>query len=149
MSDSHSTCSGDKEDVGRRATEGLCEKKKRHTYAHNTFYLGKAVNSGIVVNVWWYKKPKHKTDWVIFCCLPSNQVQVLITDENDCVPEFLQSIYSVDGVPETVTTATSLLQGETQLILHFTSICFLLNGRDKDYPKVFFFFFFLQRELTD
>lgn len=45
----------------------------------------------------------------------TNQVQVLITDENDCVPEFLQSIYSVDGVPETVTTATSLLQGETPL----------------------------------
>ncbi|KAF7224845.1 neural-cadherin [Nothobranchius furzeri] len=38
------------------------------------------------------------------------EVQVLITDENDCVPEFLQSIYTVDGVPETVTTATSLLQ---------------------------------------
>nr|XP_057943554.1 neural-cadherin-like isoform X2 [Doryrhamphus excisus] len=38
------------------------------------------------------------------------EVQVLITDQNDCVPEFLQSIYSVDGVPETVTTATSLLQ---------------------------------------
>ncbi|XP_071199905.1 neural-cadherin-like [Salvelinus alpinus] len=38
------------------------------------------------------------------------EVQVVITDENDCVPEFLQSIYSVDGVPETVTTATSLLQ---------------------------------------
>ncbi|KAM6946138.1 neural-cadherin-like [Aplochiton taeniatus] len=38
------------------------------------------------------------------------EVQVLITDENDCVPEFPQSIYSVDGVPETVTTATSLLQ---------------------------------------
>uniref|UniRef100_H3CSG8 Uncharacterized protein n=1 Tax=Tetraodon nigroviridis TaxID=99883 RepID=H3CSG8_TETNG len=43
------------------------------------------------------------------------QVQVLITDENDCVPEFLQSIYSVDGVPETVTTATSLLQGLIRL----------------------------------
>uniref|UniRef100_A0A8C7PBT5 Neural-cadherin-like n=1 Tax=Oncorhynchus mykiss TaxID=8022 RepID=A0A8C7PBT5_ONCMY len=38
------------------------------------------------------------------------EVQVVITDENDCVPEFLQSIYSVDGVSETVTTATSLLQ---------------------------------------
>ena len=44
--------------------------------------------------------------------LPS-QVRVVIVDENDCVPEFLQSIYSKDGVPETVTTATSLLQGET------------------------------------
>jgi len=53
----------------------------------------------------------------------TNQVQVLITDENDCVPEFLQSIYSVDGVPETVTTATSLLQGETPLTPYFTSIC--------------------------
>lgn len=41
------------------------------------------------------------------------QVRVVIVDENDCVPEFLQSIYSKDGVPETVTTATSLLQGET------------------------------------
>ncbi|CDQ68028.1 unnamed protein product [Oncorhynchus mykiss] len=40
----------------------------------------------------------------------SDGVQVVITDENDCVPEFLQSIYSVDGVSETVTTATSLLQ---------------------------------------
>lgn len=42
-----------------------------------------------------------------------HQVRVVIVDENDCVPEFLQSIYSKDGVPETVTTATSLLQGET------------------------------------
>ncbi|XP_077567014.1 neural-cadherin-like [Stigmatopora nigra] len=40
----------------------------------------------------------------------ATEVQVLVTDENDCVPEFLQSIYSMDGVPETVTTATSLLQ---------------------------------------
>ncbi|KAJ8247352.1 hypothetical protein GJAV_G00245390 [Gymnothorax javanicus] len=38
------------------------------------------------------------------------EVRVIITDENDCIPEFLQSIYSKDGVPETVTTATSLLQ---------------------------------------
>ncbi|MED6293622.1 hypothetical protein CHARACLAT_012301, partial [Characodon lateralis] len=37
-------------------------------------------------------------------------VRVVIVDENDCVPEFLQSIYSKDGIPETVTTATSLLQ---------------------------------------
>ncbi|KAF3686954.1 Neural-cadherin Cadherin-N [Channa argus] len=37
-------------------------------------------------------------------------VRVVIVDENDCVPEFLQSIYSKDGVQETVTTATSLLQ---------------------------------------
>jgi len=41
------------------------------------------------------------------------QVVVHITDENDCVPEFMQSIYSKDGVPETVTTATSLLQGKS------------------------------------
>ena len=41
------------------------------------------------------------------------QVRVVIVDENDCVPEFLQSIYSKDSVPETVTTATSLLQGES------------------------------------
>ncbi|XP_016887842.1 neural-cadherin [Cynoglossus semilaevis] len=38
------------------------------------------------------------------------EVRVVIVDENDCVPEFLQSIYSKEGVPETVTTATSLLQ---------------------------------------
>ncbi|MEQ2305064.1 hypothetical protein AMECASPLE_033694, partial [Ameca splendens] len=44
----------------------------------------------------------------------ATEVQVLITDENDCVPEFLQSIYSVDGVPETVTTATSLLQATVE-----------------------------------
>lgn len=49
----------------------------------------------------------------VVSALGPSQVQVLITDENDCVPEFLQSIYSVDGVAETVTTATSLLQGET------------------------------------
>ena len=61
----------------------------------------------------------------------TNQVQVLITDENDCVPEFLQSIYSVDGVPETVTTATSLLQGEPPLTPRFTSICFSLSRREK------------------
>lgn len=61
------------------------------------------------------------------------QVRVVIVDENDCIPEFLQSIYSKDGVPETVTTATSLLQGETSvhfiapqfsqcLVLHLISI---------------------------
>ncbi|XP_039619104.1 neural-cadherin [Polypterus senegalus] len=38
------------------------------------------------------------------------EVLVLITDENDCAPEFLQSIYSKESVLETVTTATSLLQ---------------------------------------
>ncbi|XP_061877314.1 neural-cadherin isoform X1 [Entelurus aequoreus] len=38
------------------------------------------------------------------------EVRVSITDENDCVPEFLQSIYIQDGVVETVMTATSLLQ---------------------------------------
>ncbi|XP_023671737.2 neural-cadherin isoform X2 [Paramormyrops kingsleyae] len=38
------------------------------------------------------------------------EVRVVITDVNDCIPEFLQSIYSKDGIPETVTTATSLLQ---------------------------------------
>ncbi|XP_068617100.1 neural-cadherin [Brachionichthys hirsutus] len=38
------------------------------------------------------------------------EVRVAIVDENDCVPEFLQSIYTKDSVPETVTTATSLLQ---------------------------------------
>ncbi|KAJ3592820.1 hypothetical protein NHX12_005159, partial [Muraenolepis orangiensis] len=41
------------------------------------------------------------------------EVRVVIVDENDCVPEFLQSIYNKDGVPETVTTATSLLQART------------------------------------
>lgn len=64
---------------------------------------------------------------LLFPHAAANQVQVLITDENDCVPEFLQSIYSVDGVPETVTTATSLLQGETLLTPYFTSICFFLK----------------------
>lgn len=44
-----------------------------------------------------------------------SQVRVVIVDENDCVPEFFQSIYSKDGVPETVTTATSLLQGRCRL----------------------------------
>lgn len=54
-----------------------------------------------------------------------NQVQVFITDENDCVPEFFQSIYSVDGVPETVTTATSLLQGESPPTPFLIFICFV------------------------
>ncbi|MGH0142861.1 UNVERIFIED_CONTAM: hypothetical protein FKN15_000440 [Acipenser sinensis] len=42
------------------------------------------------------------------CCLI--EVLVMIMDENDCIPEFLQSIYSKESVLETVTTATSLLQ---------------------------------------
>lgn len=73
----------------------------------------------------------------------TNQVQVLITDENDCVPEFLQSIYSVDGVPETVTTATSLLQGETLLTPYFTSICLFLKSRKKTQTH-----FFQQKQQT-
>lgn len=61
---------------------------------------------------------------LLFFGLPSHrsisstifQVRVVIVDENDCIPEFLQSIYSKDGVPETVTTATSLLQGEMSVL---------------------------------
>ncbi|MEQ2219568.1 hypothetical protein XENOCAPTIV_020087, partial [Xenoophorus captivus] len=68
-------------------------------------------------------------------------VQVLITDENDCVPEFLQSIYSVDGVPETVTTATSLLQGETLWTSDFASICFFHKWRRGTIQKTPFFIF--------
>ncbi|XP_032376231.1 LOW QUALITY PROTEIN: neural-cadherin-like [Etheostoma spectabile] len=52
---------------------------------------------------WPAEHPAGKTVYVM-------RVRVVIVDENDCVPEFLQSIYSKDGVPETVTTATSLLQ---------------------------------------
>lgn len=56
------------------------------------------------------------TNFFFFCphlslLFALTQVRVVIVDENDCVPEFFQSIYSKDGVPETVTTATSLLQG--------------------------------------
>ncbi|XP_065272866.1 neural-cadherin-like [Emys orbicularis] len=38
------------------------------------------------------------------------EVLVVITDENDCAPEFQQSIYSKDSVPETVPMTTVLLQ---------------------------------------
>ncbi|KTF89691.1 hypothetical protein cypCar_00002126 [Cyprinus carpio] len=38
------------------------------------------------------------------------EVVVHITDENDCTPEFMHSIYSRDNVPETTPTGTSLLQ---------------------------------------
>ncbi|XP_028941930.1 neural-cadherin, partial [Antrostomus carolinensis] len=38
------------------------------------------------------------------------EVLVIITDVNDCAPEFHQSIYSKVGVPETVTKTTALLQ---------------------------------------
>lgn len=47
------------------------------------------------------------------------QVVVHITDENDCTPEFMHSIYSRDNVPETTPTGTSLLQGEC-LFLHLS-----------------------------
>lgn len=61
------------------------------------------------------------------------QVVVHITDENDCTPEFIHSIYSRDNVPETTPTGTSLLQGEclfldvslfpSLLPSHFLSLC--------------------------
>ncbi|XP_051921985.1 neural-cadherin [Hippocampus zosterae] len=38
------------------------------------------------------------------------EVVVYITDENDCTPEFLHSIYTRDNVPENVAPGTSLLQ---------------------------------------
>ncbi|NXD82407.1 CADN protein, partial [Halcyon senegalensis] len=38
------------------------------------------------------------------------EVLVVITDVNDCAPEFHQSIYSKVGVPETVPVTTALLQ---------------------------------------
>ncbi|KAM6967601.1 LOW QUALITY PROTEIN: neural-cadherin [Aplochiton taeniatus] len=38
------------------------------------------------------------------------EVVVHITDENDCTPEFLHSIYSRDNIPETTPPGTSLLQ---------------------------------------
>ncbi|KAF7645146.1 hypothetical protein LDENG_00209160 [Lucifuga dentata] len=40
----------------------------------------------------------------------SPQVVVHITDENDCTPEFLHSIYTRDNVPESTAPGTSLLQ---------------------------------------
>ncbi|XP_078524924.1 neural-cadherin-like [Lissotriton helveticus] len=38
------------------------------------------------------------------------EVLVVITDVNDCIPEFQQSVYSKDNVPETAPVAVSLLQ---------------------------------------
>ncbi|XP_017279259.1 neural-cadherin [Kryptolebias marmoratus] len=38
------------------------------------------------------------------------EVVVHVTDENDCTPEFLHSIYSRDNIPESVAPGTSLLQ---------------------------------------
>ncbi|KAM3614937.1 uncharacterized protein V6R79_020964 [Siganus canaliculatus] len=38
------------------------------------------------------------------------EVVVHVTDENDCTPEFLHSIYTRDNVPESVAPGTSLLQ---------------------------------------
>ncbi|XP_029306921.1 neural-cadherin [Cottoperca gobio] len=38
------------------------------------------------------------------------EVVVHITDENDCTPEFLHSIYTRDNIPESITPGTSLLQ---------------------------------------
>uniref|UniRef100_A0A3P9H2T4 Si:dkey-22o22.2 n=1 Tax=Oryzias latipes TaxID=8090 RepID=A0A3P9H2T4_ORYLA len=38
------------------------------------------------------------------------EVSVHITDENDCTPEFLHSIYTRDNIPESIAAGTSLLQ---------------------------------------
>ncbi|KAM8945998.1 neural-cadherin-like [Pelodytes ibericus] len=38
------------------------------------------------------------------------EVVIEITDMNDCIPEFQQSIYTKDGVPENVEVSSSLLQ---------------------------------------
>ncbi|XP_062848374.1 neural-cadherin [Trichomycterus rosablanca] len=38
------------------------------------------------------------------------EIAVHITDENDCTPEFMHSIYSRDNIPETTPPGTSLLQ---------------------------------------
>ncbi|XP_077166172.1 neural-cadherin-like isoform X2 [Paroedura picta] len=38
------------------------------------------------------------------------EVWVVITDVNDCAPEFQQSVYTKDDVPEAVTVTTALLQ---------------------------------------
>ncbi|XP_028281097.1 neural-cadherin [Parambassis ranga] len=38
------------------------------------------------------------------------EVVIHITDENDCTPEFLHSIYTRDNIPESVAPGTSLLQ---------------------------------------
>lgn len=46
-----------------------------------------------------------------FFSFVATQVIVHITDENDCSPEFLQSIYSRENILESVPVGTSLLQG--------------------------------------
>uniref|UniRef100_A0ACB8EA14 Uncharacterized protein n=1 Tax=Sphaerodactylus townsendi TaxID=933632 RepID=A0ACB8EA14_9SAUR len=56
------------------------------------------------------------------------EVWVVITDMNDCAPEFQQSIYTKDSVPETVAVTTALLQatasdcdsGENAEILYYS-----------------------------
>lgn len=127
---SHFTHSGDRELAGRRAAQGLCGEQGRKRKKKLFLFLNQE-NPGVgdkrCVEAATCKR-QFNFDFSGFRLLPTqwtcsvtwsplsscDQVQVLITDENDCVPEFLQSIYSVDGVPETVTTATSLLQGETR-----------------------------------
>lgn len=51
------------------------------------------------------------------------QVIIHITDENDCSPEFQQSIYSQDNVLESVPVGTSLLQGKNYCLPIWERIC--------------------------
>lgn len=52
----------------------------------------------------------------------SLQVVVHITDENDCTPEFLQSIYTRDNLPESTAPGSSLLQGNTHTHTQHTHV---------------------------
>lgn len=80
--------------------------------------------------------------FLISSSLLLSQVRVVIVDENDCVPEFLQSIYSKDGVPETVTTATSLLQGETVWKKNLIEIVFSNNHKHTKQAAFMLFYCF-------
>lgn len=66
------------------------------------------------------------------------QVVVHITDENDCTPEFMHSIYSRDNVPETTPPGTSLLQGESMCLVEvyeFTVTVTHKSPLEKNYFK--------------
>ncbi|RMC09032.1 hypothetical protein DUI87_14036 [Hirundo rustica rustica] len=71
------------------------------------------------------------------------EVLVVITDVNDCAPEFHQSIYSKVGVPETVPMTTALLQvtatdcdseENAQLLYYTLSQDFSITSRGTIFP---------------
>ncbi|XP_034029812.1 neural-cadherin [Thalassophryne amazonica] len=103
------------------AVQAISFQKKRLSYMllvnpGNLFSINQETGALSLTRTVDYESGHHLHNLQVRASEPENglnnvvEVTVYITDENDCTPEFLHSMYTRDNVPESTALGTSLLQ---------------------------------------